>query len=306
MTIRAWYMDSDEVGDQRLEHKLSPNEDVSQEILDGLGVLRWTGIAGAEDPMLAKIKSDRGYNYTDIVYVCPEKLPEYETKIKNFYREHIHYDEEIRYIMDGSGYFDVRDVDDRWIRINLEAGDMIILPEGIYHRFTCDATNYAQAMRLFVGEPVWTPYNRDEIDEKKNNSRLKYISSFLLNNKRRKTETVFDEMARLTKYSPNYGQTQMSGQVSLKANTYFDGKCVSHTVTQPDGTRKSVGVILPSTLRFDLSTPEIMEVTSGTAFVSINGAAEAPYSAGQLWAVEAGGYFVIRAVEPVHYVCHFG
>lgn len=33
--------------------------------------------------------------------------------------------------------------------------------------------------RLFVGEPVWTPYNRDEIDEKKNASRLKYEAAFL-------------------------------------------------------------------------------------------------------------------------------
>jgi len=91
-------------------------------------------------------------------------------------------------------------------------------------------------------------------------------------------------------------------QVSIgkKANVYFDGKCVSHTVTLPDGTRKSVGVVLPSTLRFDLTTKEIMEI------VSINGQAEKSFLAGQSWTVEAGGYFVIRADQPVHYVCHFG
>jgi uncharacterized protein YaiE (UPF0345 family) len=94
--------------------------------------------------------------------------------------------------------------------------------------------------------------------------------------------------------------------VSKKANVYFDGKCVSHTVTLPDGIRKSVGVILPSTLRFDLSTKEIMEVVEGTAYVSINGQAEKAFTAGQSWTVEAGGYFVIRAEQPVHYVCHFG
>ena len=94
--------------------------------------------------------------------------------------------------------------------------------------------------------------------------------------------------------------------VGKKANVYFDGKCVSHTVTLPDGIRKSVGVILPSTLRFDLSIKEIMEVVEGTAYVSINGQAEQTFTAGQSWTVEAGGYFVIRAEEPVHYVCHFG
>ena len=94
--------------------------------------------------------------------------------------------------------------------------------------------------------------------------------------------------------------------VGKKANVFFDGKCVSHTVTLSDGTRKSVGVILPSTLRFDLSTREVMEVVDGVAHVSINGAPEQSFAAGQSWTVDAGGYFIIRAVEAVHYVCHFG
>jgi len=94
--------------------------------------------------------------------------------------------------------------------------------------------------------------------------------------------------------------------VGKKANVYFDGKCISHTVTLQDGTRKSVGVILPSTLRFDLSTKEIMEVVDGKAFVSINGDPELTFVAGQTWEVQAGGYFQIRVEEPLHYVCHFG
>jgi 1,2-dihydroxy-3-keto-5-methylthiopentene dioxygenase len=39
--------------------------------------------------------------------------------------------------------------------VELNAGDMIILPEGSMHRFTMDTNNYIQAMRLFMGEPVW-------------------------------------------------------------------------------------------------------------------------------------------------------
>jgi uncharacterized protein YaiE (UPF0345 family) len=93
--------------------------------------------------------------------------------------------------------------------------------------------------------------------------------------------------------------------VGKKANVYFDGKCISHTVTLPSGIRKSVGVVLPSTLRFDLDTKEIMEVVDGTAFVSINGAPEQAFTAGQSWEVQKGGHFIIRTEQPVHYVCHF-
>lgn len=178
MAIEAWYMDKDETVDQRQPHRQEPNKPVSLDKLVQLGVLHWSGITSPDDEKLLAIRKERGYSYTDMVYVTPEKLPDYENKIKSFYREHIHYDEEIRYCVDGSGYFDVRDENDEWIRIAVQPGDMIILPEGIYHRFTNDDKDYMQALRLFVGEPVWTPYNRDEIDELKNNSRRKYVETF--------------------------------------------------------------------------------------------------------------------------------
>lgn len=127
------------------------------------------------------IIDDRGYSYADIITVHPEKLPAYDDKVKAFFEEHIHDAEEIRYILGGSGFFDVRNKKDEWVRIHIKAGDLMTLPEGIYHRFTVDEEDCIHAMRLFVGQPVWTPFNRPCEEHE---SRKKYVEEFLLDEKK--------------------------------------------------------------------------------------------------------------------------
>jgi len=159
--VQAWYMDSSEA-DQRLPHQLDPPEPVSLDYLKKVGVLYWKIDADnfEQEGKLSAIRKQRGYNYCDEITCTPEKLPNYHQKLKTFFEEHLHSDEEIRFIVDGSGYFDVRNPEDKWIRILVEKGDLIILPSGIYHRFTLDSNDYIKALRFFVGEPIWTPHNR--------------------------------------------------------------------------------------------------------------------------------------------------
>ncbi|MDA8127798.1 MAG: pyrimidine/purine nucleoside phosphorylase [Betaproteobacteria bacterium] len=96
--------------------------------------------------------------------------------------------------------------------------------------------------------------------------------------------------------------------VVSKANVYFDGKCVSHSITLADGTKKSVGVILPAALTFTTAAPEIMETVAGSCRVKLAGESEwKTYGAGQSFTVPANSSFDIEvADEPYHYVCHFG
>jgi len=98
-------------------------------------------------------------------------------------------------------------------------------------------------------------------------------------------------------------------QVSVikKANVYFDGKCISHSVLLPDGSRKTLGVILPATLHFTTSAPEVMEVTSGRCRVRLPGNDQwQDIAAGQRFAIPADSAFDIEVLETVDYVCHYG
>jgi len=95
--------------------------------------------------------------------------------------------------------------------------------------------------------------------------------------------------------------------VIQKANVYFDGKCVSHTVILAGGVRKSVGVILPSTLTFNTDAPERMEIVAGSCRFKLAGAADwKTVKAGESFDVPGKSSFQIEQTEPLHYVCHFG
>ena len=94
--------------------------------------------------------------------------------------------------------------------------------------------------------------------------------------------------------------------VTTQANVYFDGKCISHGITYLDGTKKSVGVILPSTLVFNTGVAEIMECVAGSCEYKLaDSSAWVKSVAGEKFSVPGNSKFEIRVVEPYHYICHF-
>ncbi|KAL6576782.1 Ard4p [Orobanche minor] len=161
MAIEAWFMeDNDE--DQRLPHHYNPKEFLDPNIYEN-------------DKELQKIRQERGYNYMDLLDLCHANMENYEQQLRNFYIEHIYVDEEIRYCLEESGFFDVRDKEDRWIQIWIKPGDLIILSSSIYHRFTLDTTDYIKVVFGRTSIPVCTAYNRPQ-----DNHHLAFISLVLL------------------------------------------------------------------------------------------------------------------------------
>ena len=98
--------------------------------------------------------------------------------------------------------------------------------------------------------------------------------------------------------------------VKTQASVFFDGKCVSHQLTLPDGTKKSVGVILPATLTFNTGAPEIMECVAGSCEYKMSGSdVWVKSSAGEQFSVPGNAKFDIRVTagfDAYHYICHFG
>jgi uncharacterized protein YaiE (UPF0345 family) len=99
----------------------------------------------------------------------------------------------------------------------------------------------------------------------------------------------------------------IAASIRTRANVYFDGKCISHSLELADGTKKSVGVILPGTLTFNTGAPEVMELVDGRCRVRLAGSTTwSDYAAGQSFSVLGQTSFDIEVSHTLHYVCHFG
>jgi uncharacterized protein YaiE (UPF0345 family) len=96
--------------------------------------------------------------------------------------------------------------------------------------------------------------------------------------------------------------------VVTKANIYFDGKVVSHTVFFPDGSKKTIGVIYPGSFNFTTNAPEVMEIVAGACRVRLKGeSAWKPYAAGTSFPVAQNSAFDIEVETGItEYVCSFG
>ncbi len=94
--------------------------------------------------------------------------------------------------------------------------------------------------------------------------------------------------------------------VVREANIYFGGKVTSRTVLFPDGSRKTLGVMLPGEFEFSTSDREIMDILSGELDVLLPGeTAWKPVTGGQSFDVAPRATFKLKVKKLTDYCCTF-
>ncbi|MBI5381569.1 MAG: pyrimidine/purine nucleoside phosphorylase [Opitutae bacterium] len=95
--------------------------------------------------------------------------------------------------------------------------------------------------------------------------------------------------------------------VHTKANVYFDGRVVSHTVLLPDGAKKTLGLIYPGSYHFGTGAPERMEIVAGACRVTLDGqTAVRDYGVDTAFDVPGKSGFTIEVKSGIcEYICSF-
>lgn len=107
-----------------------------------------------------EIKETNGYVEQDVVEIRPD-MENLGALLAKFDKEHLHTLDEVRFVLDGAGVFDIRSTGDRWMRIEVCRGDYISVPANRHHRFFCTDSKHIKCVRLFQDASGWTPIYRE-------------------------------------------------------------------------------------------------------------------------------------------------
>lgn len=121
-------------------------------------------ILAAYEPEVAALMRRGGYITADVVNVTPD-VPGLQEMLDRFNKEHRHAEDEVRFIVKGSGIFYIHPEDGAPVfSIEVHEGDLINVPAGVRHWFDLCAERTIRAIRLFKEKAGWTPlYTGDGI-----------------------------------------------------------------------------------------------------------------------------------------------
>lgn len=175
--IKAWYLDDEVSKPTYRSASLKPGKKfdapaVRLSHLRELGIIYFK-INLNDFSVVNQIVKERVYKHTDEIRIsqtCKD-----EQFLEKWFQEHCNDDEQIRLVTDGSCYFDVRSKQDTWIRIQLFAGDLIVIAPGLFLRGTLDEDDFCSMFRVFRESQRWSPLWRSDKRNDSAPTRLQYL-----------------------------------------------------------------------------------------------------------------------------------
>ena len=112
---------------------------------------------------LDKVMKERDYVTQDEVNMSPS-LPNYDEMCRKFSIEHYHPGDEVRFTLAGSGVWEIRSLDDKWMKVVVGKGDFITVPDNRYHRFYLTDEKMIKCIRLFKDHNGWVQVYRKDVE----------------------------------------------------------------------------------------------------------------------------------------------
>ena len=134
-------------------------EDLSPEATDA-------DILTAFSAPIEELRATGGYTTADVINVHPD-TPGLDAMLARFNKEHWHDEDEVRFVVGGRGLFHIHPNEGPVFSIEVERGDMILVPKGTHHWFDLCANRSIRAIRLFQNTAGWTPrYTESGVDSR--------------------------------------------------------------------------------------------------------------------------------------------
>lgn len=118
---------------------------------------------------VSRLKSDRGYLTEDVIALDPN-TPNLDTLLAKFSDEHHHTDDEVRFVVDGEGVFEINVTADERLKFTAQPGDLIVVPAWRRHLFYLTDQKTIRCIRLFKDKSGWEahyPYAQPASNEHK-------------------------------------------------------------------------------------------------------------------------------------------
>ncbi len=109
---------------------------------------------------VASLKKEGGYKSADVIALRPD-TPNLDGLLSKFDKEHLHTEDEVRFVVDGRGVFTIHSEDDKVFDVEVHPGDLLVVPTDTWHWFTLCEDRQIKCIRIFESTDGWAPHYRE-------------------------------------------------------------------------------------------------------------------------------------------------